>query len=163
MQLWKSMADLLVSKKLTLGKNAHVVAFNSSGVEVPVALGAVEARSAASTLSQYDNGKTILLNSTTAFATTLPSPFMGGRFKFIVTGIPGASNHQIVAPASNQFKGSVSSADLANASAAASTTAATNINLTTTAYVGDWVEVVSNGVNWLVSGSVKAQGGLTFS
>jgi hypothetical protein len=162
MQLWKSMADLLVSKKLTLGKNAQVVAFNSSGVEVPVALGAVEARSAASTLSQYDNGKTILLNRPRHLQPRA-SPFMGGRFKFIVTGIPGASNHQIVAPASNQFKGSVSSADLANASAAASTTAATNINLTTTAYVGDWVEVVSNGVNWLVSGSVKAQGGLTFS
>lgn len=162
MQLWKSMADLLVSKKLTLGKNAQVVAFNSSGVEVPVALGAVEARSAASTLSQYDNGKTILLNSTTAFATTLPSPFMGGRFKFIVTGIPGASAHTIVA-GSAIIKGSVSSADLANASAAASTTGGTTISLTTTAYVGDWVEVVSNGVNWLLSGSVKAQGGLTIA
>lgn len=162
MQLWKSMADLLVSKKLTLGKNAHVVAFNSSGVEVPVALGAVEARSAASTLSQYDNGKTILLNSTTAFATTLPSPFMGGRFKFIVTGIPGASAHTIVA-GSAIIKGSVSSADLANVSAAASTTGGTTISLTTTAYVGDWIEVVSNGVNWLLSGSVKAQGGLTIA
>lgn len=162
MQLWKSMADLLVSKKLTLGKNAQVVAFNSSGVEVPVALGAVEARSAASTLSQYDNGKTILLNSTTAFATTLPSPFMGGRFKFIVTGIPGASAHTIGA-GSAIIKGSVSSADLANASAAASTTGGTTISLTTTAYVGDWVEVVSNGVNWLLSGSVKAQGGLTIA
>lgn len=162
MQLWKSMADLLVSKKLTLGKNAHVVAFNSSGVEVPVALGAVEARSAASTLSQYDNGKTILLNSTTAFATTLPSPFMGGRFKFIVTGIPGASAHTIGA-GSAIIKGSVSSADLANASAAASTTGGTTISLTTTAYVGDWIEVVSNGVNWLLSGSVKAQGGLTIA
>jgi len=162
MQLWKSMADLLVSKKLTLGKNAQVVAFNSSGVEVPVALGAVEARSAASTLSQYDNGKTILLNSTTAFATTLPSPFMGGRFKFIVTGIPGASAHTIGA-GSAIIKGSVSSADLANASAAASTTGGTTISLTTTAYVGDWIEVVSNGVNWLLSGSVKAQGGLTIA
>lgn len=162
MQLWKSMADLLVSKKLTLGKNAHVVAFNSSGVEVPVALGAVEARSAASTLSQYDNGKTILLNSTTAFATTLPSPFMGGRFKFIVTGIPGASAHTIGA-GSAIIKGSVSSADLANGSAAASTTGGTTISLTTTAYVGDWIEVVSNGVNWLLSGSVKAQGGLTIA
>lgn len=162
MQLWKSMADLLVSKKLTLGKNAQVVAFNSRGVEVPVALGAVEARSAASTLSQYDNGKTILLNSTTAFATTLPSPFMGGRFKFIVTGIPGASAHTIVA-GSAIIKGSVSSADLANASAAASTTGGTTISLTTTAYVGDWIEVVSNGVNWLLSGSVKAQGGLTIA
>lgn len=162
MQLWKSMADLLVSKKLTLGKNAQVVAFNSSGVEVPVALGAVEARSAASTLSQYDNGKTILLNSTTAFATTLPSPFMGGRFKFIVTGIPGASAHTIGA-GSAIIKGSVSSADLANVSAAASTTGGTTISLTTTAYVGDWIEVVSNGVNWLLSGSVKAQGGLTIA
>lgn len=162
MQLWKSMADLLVSKKLTLGKNAKVVAFNSSGVEVPVALGAVEARSAASTLSQYDNGKTILLNSTTAFATTLPSPFMGGWFKFIVTGIPGAGAHTIVA-GSAIIKGSVSSADLANASAAASTTGGTTISLTTTAYVGDWIEVVSNGVNWLLSGSVKAQGGLTIA
>lgn len=162
MQLWKSMADLLVSKKLTLGKNAQVVAFNSRGVEVPVALGAVEARSAASTLSQYDNGNTILLNSTTAFATTLPSPFMGGRFKFIVTGIPGASAHTIVA-GSAIIKGSVSSADLANASAAASTTGGTTISLTTTAYVGDWIEVVSNGVNWLLSGSVKAQGGLTIA
>lgn len=162
MQLWKSMADLLVSKKLTLGKNAQVVAFNSSGVEVPVALGAVEARSAASTLSQHDNGKTILLNSTTAFATTLPSPFMGGRFKFIVTGIPGASAHTIGA-GSAIIKGSVSSADLANVSAAASTTGGTTISLTTTAYVGDWIEVVSNGVNWLLSGSVKAQGGLTIA
>jgi len=162
MQLWKSMDDLRVSKKLTLGKNAQVVAFNSSGVEVPVALGAVEARSAASTLSQYDNGKTILLNSTTAFATTLPSPFMGGRFKFIVTGIPGASAHTIGA-GSAIIKGSVSSADLANASAAASTTGGTTISLTTTAYVGDWIEVVSNGVNWLLSGSVKAQGGLTIA
>ena len=162
MQLWKSMADLLVSKQLTLGKNAQVVAFNSRGVEVPVALGAVEARSAASTLSQYDNGNTILLNSTTAFATTLPSPFMGGRFKFIVTGIPGASAHTIGA-GSAIIKGSVSSADLANASAAASTTGGTTISLTTTAYVGDWIEVVSNGVNWLLSGSVKAQGGLTIA
>src|SRR5574343_445303 len=108
MQLWKSLADLLVSKKLTLGTHAQVVAFNSSGVAVPVALGAAEARSAI-------------------------------------------------------IKGSVSSADLANASAAASTTGGTTISLTTTAYVGDWIEVVSNGVNWLLSGSVKAQGGLTIA
>ena len=50
-----------------------------------------------------------------------------------------------------------------NASAAASLRVVRPSSLTTTAYVGDWIEVVSNGVSWLLSGSVKAQNGLTIA
>lgn len=163
MQLWKKIHDLMITKRLFLDPGAVVSGLTNTGVEVPIALGVVEARAAATTLSAtVDNGKTILLNSTTAFATTLPAPAMGLRYKFIVTGIPGASAHTIVASGAI-IKGSVSSADLANASAAASTTGGTTISLGTTAYAGDWVELVSNGVNWFLSGSVKAQGGLTIA
>ena len=70
----KSMADLLVGKA-PLGKNAHVVAFNSSGVRVPVALGAV-GPAARQVPCPDSSSKTPLHHSTTAFA-PLPSPFMG--------------------------------------------------------------------------------------
>lgn len=163
MQLWKKIHDLMITKRLFLDPGAVVSGLTNTGVEVPIALGVVEARAAATTLSAtVDNGKTILLNSTTAFATTLPAPAMGLRYKFIVTGIPGASAHTIVASGAI-IKGSVGSADLNAAADSPITTGGTTISFTTTAAVGDYCELVSNGVNWFLSGNISIQTGMTIA
>ena len=162
MQLFKRFDDLAVVKRLRLGAGA-VVSSNINGVDVNFAQNVVEARAAASTLNaSTDNGKTIFLNSTTAFATTLPAPAMGLRFKFIVTGIPGASAHTVVASGAI-IKGCVSSADLNAAADSPITTGGTTISFTTTAAVGDWIELVSNGTNWFLSGNISIQTGMTIA
>ena len=117
---WNKMTDLLVTKKLSLGKGATLVATNASGNQTLVALGSSEARAVATTLTAEDSGKTIFLNSTTAFATTLPLPQVGMSFKFIVSAVPASGSHTIVTSGSaNIIKGSVSSADMNAANDAA--------------------------------------------
>ena len=163
MQLWKKMKDLMVTGKLTVGKGANLFGFDKLGNLVPVGVGVVEARAAASELTSAENGKTILLNSTTAFATTLPLPFLGGSFKFVVAAVPGSGSHTVVTNGSaNIIKGSVSSADLNAASDSAIATGADTIGFVTAKTVaGDYVELVSDGTSWFMSGNCSVFDAIT--
>lgn len=51
---------------------------------------------AASTLSTDQCGSTLFLNATTEFATTLPAPSIGCRFKFVVKAAPSGASYTVV-------------------------------------------------------------------
>lgn len=165
MYLWKKFQDLMVTRRMTLGKGATLNAMDVSGNVVSMGVGAAEARAAASELTAADSGKTIFLSSTTAFATTLPVPAVGLRFKFIVAAIPASGAHTVVTNgSSNIIKGSISSADLNAASDTSIATAGDTISFVTAKTIaGDFVEVVSDGTSWFASGNTSVFDGVTIT
>lgn len=134
----------------------------------PVAIGSgsIEAVAAAKTLTSEDSGKTFLLNLAGGFTVTLPAHSAGLRFKFFVKTQPTTA--YIVAAATadvDTIVGSFSSSDLdAIADADGEVAGGDQINfVASTAVVGDWVEVISDGTNWYTSGHCTAVGGLTIT
>jgi hypothetical protein len=120
-------------------------------------------KTAASELTAEDSGSTIYLNSATGFATTLPAPAPGLKFKFIVKTAPTSGNHTIVT------KGS---ANIIQGNSFVSATAGTgvpavnedSINLIANqAAVGDNVDLWSDGTNWYVNAFAALGAGVTFT
>lgn len=153
--LWKKVTDLLVTNKLSFGKGAVLEATTYTGSKTPVGLGATETRTAATTLTAADNGKTIFLNSTTEFATTLPAPQAGLSFTFIVSAAPsGASYTVVTASSANIIKGQVYTVDVNSATDPDfETSGGDTISLVDgKAVAGDRVDVVCDGTNWFAYG-----------
>lgn len=117
---------------------------------------------AASTLTAEDSGKTILLNSTTEFATTLPAPAAGLKFTFIVVSAPSGASYTVVTNGSaNIIVGKqFTSAD------AAGDTGATDDTITFVdgqAVAGDRVELISDGTKWYAYAFSAVAAGITFT
>ena len=122
---------------------------------------------AASTLSAEDSGKTFFLDSgaTAGFTTTLPAPFFGARFMFIVKRAPTATTgYAIVTNGSaNIFRGSIATADV-NSAAADAPVANGADSLTfavTNSKVGDKIILESDGTSWFLSGFVSLYNAVT--
>jgi len=119
-----------------------------------------EDTTAANSLLYTECGKTIFLNSTTEFATTLPAPQAGCSFQFIVKAAPsGASYTVLTSGGSNLIDGVV----VVNG---ASVACADEDTLTFTdgaAVSGDMVSLYSDGTNWYVSGAATAATGVACS
>jgi len=111
-----------------------------------------ELEGVSATLGHGDSGRIFLLKSTTANTVTLPSASAGLRYKFIVTDSTAAST--IVAD-SAILKGAVVADDDTDSMAG------TTITVTTDTTVGDWLEIVSDGTNWYVSGHTTDATGFT--
>ena len=131
-------------------------------VTAQVAQGAnsIEDLTAASTLTAADNGKTLLLNSATEFATTLPAPTAGWRARFIVKAAPVGTAYTIVTNGGANLIDGLAVVNGATVAAANEDT----ITFTASAAVsGDWVELISDGTNWYVSGQASAATGIAFT
>ena len=115
------------------------------------------------TVSASENGKTFFLNSATEFVTTLPSPAIGLKFRFIVKAAPSGASYTIVtASSANIFAGSIASSDLDAAGDAGFDDDGDTITFVDSkAVAGDWVEVESDGTVWYVSGQSKVFDGVT--
>lgn len=162
MQLWKKMDSLTVSKLFKLGKGVSSVVTDENGVENNLNP-FVKTKIAAFTVPITENGMTYVLSLAGGFATTLPSPRSGLKYRFVV-GISNTGAHTIVASGAIVF-GSVSSADLNAASdAALSATGITTVTLAANKSVkGDWIELVSDGTAWFLSGNCTVFDAVTFS
>jgi hypothetical protein len=124
--------------------------------------GAIEVVTAANVLTAAENGTTYILNSATAFATTLPAVAAGLRFVFIagVAQVTGG-NHTIVPNAADDdtIYGEYLVAGLTVPASAEG-----SINwVADTILPGDRVELVCDGTNWYVSGAAAASGAITFT
>jgi hypothetical protein len=117
----------------------------------------VETVAATRVLVAADSGKTIILSHATEFDTALPAPSPGLNFKFIVGAAPSGANYTITTNGTTQnvIFGCISSSDM-NAANDAALTDATGVDvisfISAKAKIGDWVELVSDGTNWYVSG-----------
>lgn len=119
-----------------------------------------ETLTAADTLTYSECGKTIFLNSATEFATTLPSPVAGCYFRFIVKAAPSGANYTVVtASSANIIYGSVE----VNGAVVAGVTEDTVSFVSAAAAIGDWVDLVSDGTNWYLSGSGVGVGAITLT
>ena len=115
---------------------------------VAVGSGSVESITAAKTLTvKDDNGKTFILNADPGVGITLPAPSAGCTFKFI-TGATFATTDWVITATGAIMYGSIQ-----EAGAQQTVSAATTINLELAAEaIGDYLEMVSDGTNWYVSG-----------
>lgn len=119
---------------------------------------------ALATLTAADNGKTFFLNSGTEFAVTLPAPFLGAKFKFIVAAAPAAASYTIVTPASAQIIFGHNLTSDGNAADTEPTGGATTITFVDgQAVVGDMVELESDGTNWYARGTSAVPAGITLT
>ena len=151
---------LVVGDTITASGSVTVTGDITASGLVSQGTGSVEALVAATTLTSADNGKVLFLNHATGFATTLPAPAAGLRFKFVVTTQPTTGNDTIVTNGGdNVIEGM---ADVNSTLVLAANEDSINI-VASTAIVGDWVEVVSDGTSWFVNGASGAAGGITFT
>jgi hypothetical protein len=114
------------------------------------------------TVPQSENGTIYYLNSATEFVTTLPAPFLGAEYTFIVMAAPAAASYTVVSASSaNVIKGLQNSVA---GDAGDSGTADDTISFVDgQAVAGDKVEVFSDGTSWFAYAISKVAAGVTFT
>lgn len=121
-----------------------------------------EVVTAANVIAAAESGSTFILNSATAFASTLPVVAAGLRFRFIVGAtIVTGGNHTIVPNAADDntiYGGAV----VAGAEVAASAEGSINLIADLT-LPGDQLDVFCDGTNWYVNGHFVTASSLTFT
>jgi hypothetical protein len=139
------------------GRSANVLYPGNS-----VSGGRMKILTAASTLTHNDNGSIFFLNSATEFATTLPAPFLGAEFTFIVKAAPSGASYTVVSSgSSNIIKGMQNPA-----AAAAGDTGTTDDTITfvdSQAVAGDMVMLWSDGTSWFAQAFSRVAAGITFT
>lgn len=120
---------------------------------------------AENTLTAADSGKILFLNAETEFETTLPSPAAGLHFKFIVKAAPASASYTIVtASSANIIIGGINELEVDTGDDGPYDADGDTITFVDgTAVVGDWVELVSDGTSWYVTGQANADGGITIT
>lgn len=132
---------------------------DASGVKAKVLTGTY-------TVTAAENGTTYYLNSATEFATTLPAPFLGAKYSFIVSAAPSGASYTIVSgSSSNIIKGHVLSSDLNAASDGDfETSGGDTITLVDSkAVAGDRIDLESDGTNWFMSGACSVFDAITIT
>lgn len=121
-----------------------------------------ETVTATNVITAAESGKTFFLSSGTEFASTLPAPAAGLRYKFVVAAAPSGANYTVKTNGdANIIHGQISTAetsgvDVVTAAAADIINFVSNLSI-----IGDYCEVESDGTSWFLSGMCKVQDGMT--
>ena len=126
---------------------------------VPILTNNTEVVAAADTITAAETGKTFFLNLAGGFTLTLPAPAAGLTYKFIVSTQPTTAYIITTNGGANIIEGM---ADVNSTLVLAANEDKINF-VASTAIVGDWVEVISDGTSWFVTGQSGAAGGITFT
>ena len=118
-----------------------------------------EAVVATNVITAAESGKTFFLNVAGGFTSTLPAPATGLNYKFVVSTAPTTAYIITTNGGDNVIEGM---ADVNSTLVLAANEDKINF-VANTAIVGDWVEVVSDGTSWFVTGQSGAAGGITFT
>lgn len=117
----------------------------------------VETVAADTTLTAADSGKVLLLNNATGEVITLPALEAGLQFKFIVAAAFATDNWVIDSAEGDNINGI-----LVVNGASVPAEAEDQINFVATAEtIGDYIELVCDGSQWLVNGVGNAAGSIT--
>ena len=124
--------------------------------------GRMKILTATTTLTEADNGSILFLNSATEFVTTLPTPFLGAEFTFIVKAAPAAASYTVVtASSANIIKGLQNS--VAGDAGDNGTADDTITFVDGQAVAGDMVRLFSDGTSWFAYAISKVAAGITFT
>lgn len=120
---------------------------------------------ATATLTEGDSGKVFYLNAATEFATTLPLPFMGGKFTFIVKAAPSGADYTVVTKNSaNIMLGHILTSQDAGGTADSETSGGDTLSFVSAkAVVGDMAEFFSDGVKWYARATSKVFDAITIT
>jgi len=153
---------LIVTDHLTLGANA--VVRKKVGNDYAVLLPSVTSQTLTTTkaITADESGTRFILNTVTAFVTTLPAPVKGMEFYFYIGAIEPTTSHTVVTNGSaNVIVGNIATTEDALGSVATVTDADTISFIASKAVHGDYAHVWSDGTNWYLDGMCKAQDGMT--
>jgi len=155
---------LQVTDELLLGTNARMLKKNSSG-GYDVIFPASENHAVLTTtktVSKEENGTHFVLNTATAFVTTLPAVAVGLEYWFHIGATEPTTTHTVVTDSSaNVIVGNLASPEDAAGSVATVTDADTISFVASKAVHGDFAHVWSDGTNWYLDGMCKVQDGMT--
>ena len=121
-----------------------------------------EAVTTTNVITAAESGTRFVLNSATAFVSTLPTPAAGLEYWFYIGATEPTTSHTVVtASSANIIVGNVVSPEDALGSVATVTDADTITFVANLAVHGDYVHVWSDGTNWYLDGMCKVQDGIT--
>lgn len=172
MRLHEKVNRVTVTQLLRLGKNALMQVVKSDGTEKDIDLNElinaldntsrVETLAAAKTLTAADSGKTFFLGLAGGFTVTLPAPAAGLQFKFIVSVAPTTAYIIVTNGGANIMIGGINELEVDTGDDGPYDDNADTLNfVASTAVVGDYVEMISNGTSWYFHGQTNADGGIT--
>lgn len=137
---------------------------NIGGSAYPVSSGKANAEDVTATRAVLasENGRTFYLDSATEFVTTLPAPFLGAHYIFIVAAAPSGASYTVVTNGSaNIIKGNQNS--VAGDAGDFGTADDTITFVDGSSVAGDKVEVFSDGTSWFAYAISKVAAGITFT
>lgn len=173
-RLYKSQNTLTINKELRLGKNSALKVVNADGSESTISLDELkrtldyssrtETLAAAATLTAADHNKTFYLALAGGFTVTLPSPEAGLKFRFIVSVAPTTAYIIVTSGGADIMIGGINELEVDTADDGPYDANADTLNfVASTAVVGDFVEMESDGTSWYYHGQTNADGGITTS
>ena len=124
-------------------------------------LDTVEVVTTTNVITAAESGRTFVLNSATAFVSTLPTAAAGLRYRFIAgaTQVTGGNHTVVCTNNDNTMFGSVTVAGVVVAG-----TVEGSVNFVAdTMLPGDWCELFNDGTNWYISGQATASGAITLT
>jgi hypothetical protein len=114
------------------------------------------------TVPQDENGSVYYLNASTEFVTTLPTPFLGAEYTFIVKAAPSGANYTVVtASSANVIIGMQNS--VAGDAGDTGTADDTITFVGGQSLAGDKVVLFSDGTSWFAHAFSKVAAGITFT
>lgn len=143
--------------------NADEADDNNTGsvAQTPV-LDNVEVVTATNVLLANESGKTCFLSAAAGFETTLPAAAAGLRFRFFVKTAPTSVGYTITGSPADKIQGTVAASGAETIVNGVTAVDADNVILVANqAIVGDYVEFVSDGTNWYVTGNVNTFAAIT--
>ena len=121
-----------------------------------------ETVSAANVITADETGKTFFLALAGGFASTLPAPAAGLRYKFIVSVAPTTAYTIATTSSANIIKGGVNELEVDTGDDGPYSAVGDLVSfVANVAVVGDWVEFISDGTSWFITGQTNADGGVT--
>ena len=156
--------NITVTDKLTLGANAQVRLKSGNGYDIIIPFSSNhEVLTTTKTISAEENGKHFVLNTATAFVSTLPVPALGLEFWFHIGDTEPTTTHTVVTNASaNIIVGSITSPDFSSTVDVATVADADTISFVASKAIhGDFAHVWSDGTNWYLDGMCDVFDGMT--
>ena len=122
----------------------------------------IEVVTTTNVLTAAESGKTLILNSATAFVTTLPAVAAGLRFTIIAGATQVTGGNHTVVPNASDDDTIYGETNVAGATVPASAEGSINF-IADTMLPGDRIDLICDGTNWYVTGMAAASGAVTFT
>lgn len=163
---------LTITNYLRMNKASTIKVVNADGSTTTIDMTELKTLNASGLTSVLTTTKTVtaaetkthfILNTVTAFVTTLPLPAAGLEYWFHIGATEPTTSHTVVTNGSADIiAGNLASPDVDGASDVVTAADADSINfIASKALHGDFAHVWSDGTNWYLDGMCKAFDGMT--